>query len=333
MHVTVLPTWRLPHLFLHIRAARERLPDPANVFTYGLLLPEVLRVDSFADQRVRMRVGVGWLGTLLDRDPLGHANPPPQGPLTRFFAEQPIAAVFNLKRGDLLPKAILHALASPAAQVAREDVEHAFGRFARDINTAADKGARPSANLATDAALVTGTHGPRAAFATFREPKGGRTVYGFRADTLSERLALEVQDLYLHRPRLRRCVFCDAVFVPRNNELNCRWALHDASSHDPLEQCATDEMIEQWNTTHSDASKTSDSERDRDRERKRIDQRVYRALKKTGNDFKHPDVERVLAEREAFKDHNVKKRGPKGRPVTAEIEVLPTAADSLDTPG
>ena len=219
MHVTVLPTWRLPHSFQHLRAARERLPDPANVVTYSLLLPEVLRADSLTDQRVRMRVGVRWLGTLLDRDPVARADPPPQGPVTRYFAERTIEAPFNPKRSGLLPRSILEALASPAARIAQEDVGRAFGRFADDINTAARKGARPSATLATDAALITGTHGPRVAFATFREPKGGRTVYGFRANTLLERLALEVQDLYLHRARLRRCVFCHAVFVPRNNEL------------------------------------------------------------------------------------------------------------------
>ena len=131
-----------------------------------------------------MRVGVRWLGTLLDRDPVARADPPPQGPVTRYFAERTIEAPFNPKRSGLLPRSILEALASPAARIAQEDVGRAFGRFADDINTAARKGARPSATLAADAALIAGTHGPRVAFATFREPKGGRTVYGFRANTL-----------------------------------------------------------------------------------------------------------------------------------------------------
>jgi len=96
------------------------------------------------------------------------------------------------------------------------------------------------------AALVTGTHGPRIQYATYREPKHSRTIYGFRTNTLLERLALEVQDLYMHRPRLRRCVFCDAVFVPGNNELNCRWALWDTTTHQPHAQCASQETIDQW---------------------------------------------------------------------------------------
>ena len=331
--VTVFPTWRLPHSFLHIRAAREALPDTRNVFTYGLLLPEILRVDSLADQRMRMRVGVQWLGTLLDRDPLGLADQPPEGPVSRFFGEMTIGTALNPNRRVLLPKGVLEALQAPAARPARDDVVHTFAGYARDVDAAARKGTRPSAKLAKDAALVTGTHGPRVAFARFREPTAGRTVYGFRIKTLFERLALEVQDIYLHRPRLRRCVFCDAVFVPRANELNCRWALWDAATHQPLAQCATEEMVEQWNTTHADALKNSDRERARERERKRIDQRVYRALKKTGNDFKHPDVKRALAEREAFQDHFAEKRGPKGRPVPAAIDDLPTPTDSVNASG
>jgi hypothetical protein len=89
-------------------------------------------------------------------------------------------------------------------------------------------------------------------------------------------------------------------------------------------------MVEQWNSTHADGSGTSDSERDRERERKRIDQRIYRALKRTGNDYKHPDVTNALAERETFQDHFAKTRGPQGCPVADEIDDLPTAADSVD---
>jgi hypothetical protein len=331
MTVTVSPTWLVPHSFVHIRAARERLPDPANVFGYGLLLPEVLRTVTLADPRTRMRVGVSWLGTLLDRDPLGLADPPPKGPVSRFFAERTIEAVFNPKRGGLLPKSILNALAAPAARVAQEDVSRAFGRFAYDIEQTSRTGTRPSMKLARDAALITGTHGPRIAFANYRDPKRGRTVYGFHAKTLFERLALEVQDLYLRRPMLRRCVFCDAVFVPRQNELNCRWALWDAETHRRLAECATEEMVDHWNATHAGTSR-SDSERDRERERKRIDQRVHRALRRAGNNYHDPEVQNALAEREAFKDHFLKRRGPKGRPEAAAVDLVPTAAESETLP-
>lgn len=76
-------------------------------------------------------------------------------------------------------------------------------------------------------------------------------------------LALEVQDLYLHRPRLRRCVFCDAIFVPPKNELNCRWAMWDTATYQALAQCGTDEMVEHWNASHSGASSVFANDSDR----------------------------------------------------------------------
>jgi hypothetical protein len=270
-----------------------------------------------------MRVGVPPLGTLLDRDPLDEADPPPQGPVSRFFAEQPIEAVFNAKRGGLLPRKILDALDSSDARLGRDDVQRAFGRFAYDIDRAAGVGGRPSIDLARDATLVPATHGPRITLLTFRGPKHGRPVYGFRAKTLFERLALEVHDLYLHRPKLARCVFCNSIFVPRNNELNCRWALWDANSHAALAQCATNEATEHWNATHKGAASMFGSEKDRERERKRIDQRVHRAQQRAGSDFNDPAVQEALAERDAFQDHFAKKRGPKGHSAAPEVELLP----------
>ena len=79
-----------------------------------------------------------------------------------------------------------------------------------------------------------------------REPKRGRMVWAYQTTTLIERLALEVWDLYVRRPRLGRCVFCGAVYVRRRNEANCRWALWDAESHMALEECATSEMLAEW---------------------------------------------------------------------------------------
>jgi hypothetical protein len=275
-----------------------------------------------------MRVGVGWLGTLLDRDPLGRADPPPQGPVSGFFAQRTIEDHFRPDRAGLLPRSVLDALASPAARVAQEDVDRAFGRFASDISAAARTGGRPSKHFANEAMLKTGTHGPRVVLETYRDPKRGRTVYGFRTKTLLERLALEVQDLYLRRPRIRRCVFCDALFVPRSNELNCRWTLWDAKTHKAVQQCATAEMTESWITAHASASGASEIDRDRERERKRIDQRVFRALRRSGNNFEHPDVKNALAEREAFQDHFAKKRGPRGRPEAAAVDLVPVAVES-----
>jgi hypothetical protein len=177
--------------------------------------------------------------------------------------------------------------------------------------------------------LITAAHGPRVVLQAYRTRQGGRTVYGYRAQTLFERLALEVQDLYLHRPRIRRCAFCDALYVPHGNELNCRWALWDAATHEPLEQCATDEMVERWNSNHAGASGTFAS--DRDRERKRIDQRVYRAHRRSGNNLEAPEMKNALDEREVFQDHFAKKRGPKGQPEAAAVDVVP-AADSETLP-
>jgi hypothetical protein len=90
-------------------------------------------------------------------------------------------------------------------------------------------------------------------------------------------------------------------------------------------------MVDHWNATHAGTSR-SDSERDRERERKRIDQRVHRALRRAGNNYHDPEVQNALAEREAFKDHFLKRRGPKGRPEAAAVDLVPTAAESETLP-
>lgn len=64
--------------------------------------------------------------------------------------------------------------------------------------------------------------------------------WGFQLDNLLERTVVELFDLFIHHPPLRRCSLCDRVYVPRRNEGNCRWHLWrwpPAVGDAPLELC------------------------------------------------------------------------------------------------
>ncbi len=66
------------------------------------------------------------------------------------------------------------------------------------------------------------------------------TIWGLASRDLVARASLEVFDLYAHRPPLRRCVLCGRVFIPRGNEINCRWhfwAWPNAIGDRPVELC------------------------------------------------------------------------------------------------
>jgi hypothetical protein len=67
-------------------------------------------------------------------------------------------------------------------------------------------------------------YGPRTT-APRRLRRDQRTLWGPSFAHILERAAVEVFELYASHARVRRCIYCGSVFVPRRDERFCQWNL------------------------------------------------------------------------------------------------------------
>jgi hypothetical protein len=72
--------------------------------------------------------------------------------------------------------------------------------------------------------------------------RAGRTLWGHRCDNLIQRAAVEAFELHATGARLRRCIYCKSVFVPRRDERHCQWNIWPAWRREgdpPLRLCSS----------------------------------------------------------------------------------------------
>ena len=180
-----------------------------HAYTYGLVATELAESEwpsvGFPPRLVE-RVGLaGLLAT------------------SRAIADTPTASDDVSVHAHRLRQLVEHELVSLVAPIARA------ADSARRFDTSPTEGVRRFAEV----------YGP--SFQPRRLRRGERVEWGQSFTHLLERCALELFELYASRPRLRRCVYCRSVFVPRRNERSCRWNLWrwPASPGDtPLRLCA-----------------------------------------------------------------------------------------------
>ena len=110
------------------------------------------------------------------------------------------------------------------------------------ILVAADAGARLGLPVSGGVRRLIDVHGP-SGLHPLKLSRNGRTVWGHRCDTLFARAAVETFELYATKARLRRCIYCGSVYVPRRDERFCQWNVWPLSAglgDPPLRLCSSE---------------------------------------------------------------------------------------------
>jgi hypothetical protein len=199
-------------------------------------------------------------------------------------------------------------------------VQHEIAPLVRHLERAADENEPPDESMLPNARRYLGLWAPPLDLIPLRRPAGPDVqLWGLGYTNLLQRIAVELFELAALRPRLRRCVFCNAVFAVQDNEANCRWNLWDAETGELLNPCNPERFREWEESTAADKHRKT---------RKKYDQRIRRALLEADGDYGNTVVQRWIREKESYMSEHRRRPGPKPVVAHRENDVLPvTEAD------
>jgi hypothetical protein len=281
--------------------------ETTYVMTYGLTVTELCRAESLVEPRLLDRVGLPWLVDLDDQisrcsslrgaiADLGITTPE-QMSSHRLWQDDELGLV---PRQDLWD-----SLAGAASQRAREFIGNELAPFGADLEANAP-GRRPSEALRPLVRRILDVYPVRFRPRQFHDrTTGWKQTWGLGYERLLERVASELQWLYADRPKLRRCVLCDAVFVTTTKRANCTWTLWNAHTNEEIQRCAPPETFT--------AFAQRGSELEHQRTRKRLNETLRRARLAAGGDEDHPLVKEARATRDNYMDKHRRPRGPASR--------------------
>jgi hypothetical protein len=280
VHVDYVSTWQTP---IDVKLGR------AHAVTYGVVATELVEHAGSSD---------GFAARLVNR--LGIEN-------LRVAAEE----FTDLKSVDRPPDVVL------ARRL--KDYVDVLAPVVRPILSAADTAARVDLPVNDGVRRLIDVHGPKGLH-PIRLSRNGRTAWGHRCATLFQRAALEAFELYATNARLRRCIYCGSVYVPRRGERFCQWNIWPPFIGDgPLRLCSSDRQT----ATRSRRRDERDPLQEHTRERKRlyaVEMRARQAAKKRREDpATAPSVRKAKEARERFAKESPFRRGRK-----------PTATDKPD---
>jgi hypothetical protein len=305
--VVIQPPWRLPHAFERLSAGVPITQTP-YVMTYGLTITELCRAESLAEPRLLDRVGLPWLVDLDDQ--ISRDGSPLRQALDTLAIRRPgqMSSARKWQTDETPDTNLWHALAGTATRRVREFIRNNLEVFAADLEANAP-GGRPSESLRDAVRRFLDFCPVRFQPRRFHNRlTGAKQTWGLDYERLCERIALELQWLYADRPRLRRCVLCDAVFVTTMKRANCSWTLWNAETGEEIQRCAPPEAFESF------AQRASDLEHQRTR--KRLNAALHRARQAAGGDENDPRVRRARGARDAYIDKHGRRRGPTSRIAT-----------------
>jgi hypothetical protein len=322
--VDVIPTWTAPHHFTRIATdvgdAEADAMEP--VFTYVLASCELSTALESHDPigRLSDRLGLEWVASLVDRL---QDNRPSR--LTTFFRDEagigsPGQPSWNASTGqpyaDRIPDEIaadflanslprLHEFAIYLAPLTAELAVAADLREPPNLARVNYPGGESGFQAAEG---LLETYAPKLRYTALRNPHGN-VVWGLAFDNLASRIAAELFELFATRPQIRRCHFCQRVFVPLagGSKTTCHahlWRQRARSKFVTVETCnpqATD--------THNAAAHT--------RERKRRHRAMQREIERFGPDSRRGKI--AVRNYDNWIAENGKRRGPKQRPMPPAI--------------
>jgi hypothetical protein len=196
----------------------------------------------------------------------------------------------------------------------------------RPILVAADTSGRLELPVSRGVRRLIDVYGPKGLHPV-RLSRNGRLVWGHRCDTLFERAAVETFELYATQAKLRRCIYCGSVYVPRRDERFCQWNLWPRLAvvgEAPLRLCSSDR--------HTAIRKIKTDERDQlqehTRERKRLYAAEMRARQAALDRGEDPEtalsVKKAREARERFVNDSPFRRGRKPTAIdTPEVTAEP----------
>jgi hypothetical protein len=205
-----------------------------------------------------------------------------------------------------------------------EFVANEFAPLVASILDAADASGRLDAPVSRGVRRLIDVYGPKGLHPV-RLSRDGKTTWGHRHDTLIERAAVEIFELHASHARLRRCIYCNSVYVPRRDERYCQWNIWPTLrtlEDPPLRLCSPErhKAIRERSTEPADVLVAHT------RERKRLSARVDRARAAALQRGEDPDealsVIKAIQARKAFLSQSDVRRGRDGAE-PAEPDIAP----------
>jgi hypothetical protein len=155
----------------------------------------------------------------------------------------------------------------------------------------------------------------------------GRVLWGHRFEHLLERVAVELFELYALNARVRRCRYCNSVFVPRRDERFCRWNLWRSPvrlGDPPLRYCSKERAEASARTARKPNRETAYT-----RERKRLNTKLARERKRAIENGQDPAQNaRVKAAEGELAGYVAEYGPPRGRPKNPDTHNLDDVADA-----
>jgi hypothetical protein len=223
--------------------------------------------------------------------------------------------VIGKRTSTEIPVAVRDTLApdGPETRRTREYIEHELLHFATDLEAQAQRGGQPSAALVGSARRYLDVYGPGYTLVRLYDAKQKRAAWALDPGTITAWVATELAALYLTRPKLRRCVLCDAVFVARPGVWICNGNLWQNGT-DLLARCADDARIAEYNATHTS--------REHDRQRRRLNEALRRAIQNAGGDLEHELVVGARRRRDTYMEKHGRRRGPAPRVAPPQLDLI-----------
>lgn len=322
--VDLVAPWRQPHHFTTLRTPFSA-EEPRFVFTYMLATTELTRALAEPEPTPTLfaRLGAEWVSSPADSGPGSGKSA-----LSRFVKEKAgianpgqdsAPALLGLEHSFDIPEHVLEDFVSHDLRRLTEFADLELAPLVRELERAADAREPPDpAHVKTaeghglEAArrfLEIETYTPSFKPVPLRSPDG-RAWWGLCYENLAQRISAELFELFTARPRLRRCRFCNRVFVPRTrNEGSCRAYLWPLGQKEAIEFC-DQEAVEAYNRRATDEGLRHE------RERKRLHiawRREQRRSEQNGSGQNSPRAQRKKKELDDYMAAHEKQRGPRPR--------------------
>jgi hypothetical protein len=328
-----LPVWAQPHRF-YLLDQRQR-----DVFTFGLVLTELRALRRVEGVRsFGRRFGFEWLpslarGVRCEHERVGRRAESsmrefPAGELETFLFEKHgfrCPREFDLKRwaaaqkepaGEPPDEALRTFARTDGAQIASWSL-NAFNMIEVNLFEWARARERVPAGYALVARSRLKLTKMLHTLESVTDLDGReRWAHGYRS--LHERVALELEDLAIRRPKPRICPLCRRVYIPlRPKQSICSTQIWEATSRRLVGRCTPRSESALWDAAEAD---------DYRRRRKTRWTAMNRVRKRHGQN--HPRTAQAIAEWEAWRRQNPPPRPP-GRPLKPE----PAGAEPPFHPG
>jgi hypothetical protein len=341
----LVPPWLAPHHFLRI--PREGLGRPIYVFTRGIAATELVTETQLNEPARHMtdraldRLGAAWVASIADT--LRAQIAPPRASssrsmvvrsaLSEYLSQLDISkpesnspsSLFGEPLPPRIPPDVIDRFEREDLPRITQYVQHEIAPLARHLGAAADANEAPDPSMLPGARRYLGLWAPPLDLVPLRRPAHPDIqLWGLSYTNLLQRVAVELFELATLRPRLRRCVFCNAVFAVQDNEANCRWNLWDADTGELLKSCNPERFREWEENAAADAHRKT---------RKKYDQRIRRALLETGGDYRNATVQLRIKEKTAYMEGHRRRPGPKLRVTPTENDVVSVVKDEAAKAG